>query len=51
MKFSFFAPSNQFFIQQVNDVLEFVKFVHTMDVFTNVFPIYIIKQKDVEVIS
>lgn len=51
MKFSFFAPSNQFFIQQVNDVLEFVKFVHTMDVFTNVFPIYIIKQKDAEVIS
>ena len=48
MKFRFFAPSKHFFIQQVNNVLKFVEFVYTSDVFTNVFPIYIIKQKDME---
>ena len=48
MKFEFFAPSKQFFVQQVNDVLQFVEFVHTMDIYTNVFPIYVIKKKEVE---
>lgn len=45
MKFKFFAPSKQFFIEQVNEVLQFIEFVHTTDVYTNVFPIYIIKKK------
>lgn len=33
MKFEFFAPSKQFFIKEVNDVLQFVKFVYTTDIY------------------
>ena len=50
MKFTFFAPSKQFFIEQVEKYLQFVEFVHTMDAYTNVFPIYIIKKKEEDVI-
>ena len=46
MKFEFFAPSEQFFAQNVNDVLQLVKFEHTEDIYTNVFPIFIIKKKE-----
>ncbi len=35
-------------LREVNSILRFVKFVHTTDIYTNVFPIYIIKKKDVE---
>lgn len=45
MKFKFFAPSEQFFVQNVNDVLRLVKFEHTEDIYTNVFPIFIIKKR------
>ncbi len=44
MKFKFFAPSMKFFVEQVNKVLHFIEFVHTDDMYTNVFPIYIIKK-------
>ena len=50
MKFDFFAPSKEFFISQVNEVLQFVDFVHTEDIYTSVFPIYIIKKKKMEVL-
>lgn len=48
MKFTFFAPSKQFFVHQVESVLEFVEFIHTTDIYTSVFPIYIIKKKESE---
>lgn len=46
MKFEFFAPSQTAFIKQVNKTLKFIKFVNTVDVYTNVFPIYVIKKKE-----
>lgn len=49
MKFEFFAPSQEFFVSSVNKVLAFNQFVHTEDVYTNVFPIYVINQKTSEV--
>ena len=48
MKFEFFAPSQDYFASLVNKVLLFERFVHTMDVYTRVFPIYIIKKQSVE---
>lgn len=44
MKFSFFAPSQETFIQHVNKVMKFVEFVHTTDVYTSVFPVFVIKK-------
>lgn len=49
MKFEFFAPSQEYFVSSVNKVLAFNQFVHTEDVYTNVFPIYIITKKASEV--
>ena len=46
MKFEFFAPSQTVFINQVNETLKFIKYEHTLDVYTNVFPIYVIKKKE-----
>lgn len=45
MKFKFFAPSQKIFIELVNQYLNFVKFEHTLDYYTKVFPIYIIKRR------
>lgn len=44
MKFKFFAPTQKQFIDCVNQELQFVKFEHTEDCYTNVFPIYVIKK-------
>lgn len=48
MKFKFFAPSQSEFIECVNRTLQFVEFVHTSDIYTNVFPIYVIRKKEAE---
>lgn len=48
MKFKFFAPSQSEFVTYVNRTLQFIKFVHTSDVYTNVFPIYVIRKKKME---
>lgn len=45
MKFEFFAPSQKAFINQVDKTLKFIKFENTSDVYTNVFPIYVIKKR------
>lgn len=49
MNFKFFAPSQEYFVNQVNKVLSFVEFVHTEDIYSNVFPIYVIQKKKMEV--
>lgn len=45
MNFSFFAPSQEFFIEHVNKKLNFVKFEFPVEKYVNVFPIYIVTQK------
>lgn len=45
MKFSFFSPNKNQFIECVNKYLQFVKFEYTDDCYTKVFPIYIITKK------
>lgn len=45
MKFTFFAPSQEQFVSDVNKYLEFVKFEHTTDEYTTLFPIYVIKKR------
>lgn len=47
MKFEFFAPSQTAFVKQVNKILKFIAFEHTADVYTNVFPIYVIKKEEI----
>lgn len=49
MKFKFFSPSQEFFQRKVNEHLSFVAFEHTMDIYTNVFPIYIAQKRKTEV--
>lgn len=46
MKFKFFSPSQRQFINCVNKELKFIKFEHSEDCYTNVFPIYVIKKGD-----
>ena len=45
MKFKFFSPSQELFKRKVNEHLSFITFEHTMDVYTNVFPIYVAKKE------
>lgn len=45
MKFEFFAPTQKQFIDCVNKYMKFVKFEHTTDIYSNVFPIYIIEKR------
>ncbi len=42
MKFSFYAPQKSHFIECVNKRLKFVDFVYTEDVYTDVFPIFVV---------
>lgn len=50
MKFTFFAPSKQLFVEKVGKYLKLVEFVHTTDAYTSAFPIYIIKKKEEDVL-
>ncbi len=45
MKFHFFAPSQKYFVQKINEHLQFLSFEHTMDIYTNVFPIYVAQKR------
>lgn len=45
MKFNFYAPSQKLFIEIVNKKLQFECFEHTDDIYTNLFPIYIVTKK------
>lgn len=45
MKFKFFSPSQELFKRKVNEHLSFITFEHTMDMYTNVFPIYVAKKE------
>lgn len=45
MKFKFFSPSKSFFVKSVNKELHFVRYEYTDEIYTNVFPIYIIELK------
>lgn len=42
MKFTFFAPSQDYFREHVEKYMKFKEYVHTSDIYTCVFPIYII---------
>lgn len=46
MKFRFFSPTQRQFINCVNKELKFIKFEHSKDCYTNVFPIYVITKGD-----
>ena len=45
MKFEFFAPSQEEFAACLGKVSKFVGYEHTMDIYTNVFPIYVATNK------
>ena len=49
MKFKFFSPCQEFFQQKVAEHLMFITFEHTVDIYTNVFPIYIAQKRKMEV--
>lgn len=44
MKFTFYAPRKSHFIESVNKKLNFVDYVYTEDVYTDVFPIFVISK-------
>ena len=45
MKFTFYAPRQDEFIRSVNKYLSFIKFIHTKDIYSSLFPIFVIKRK------
>lgn len=45
MKFTFFAPRQDEFINSVNKNLSFIEFIHTKDIYSSLFPIFVIKRK------
>ena len=47
MKFTFFAPKKTKFIEDVNKRLVFNQFIYTDEVYTDVFPIFVISKEDI----
>lgn len=45
MDFNFFAPSKKSFIKMVDEKLQFICYEHTSEIYTNLFPIYIVKKR------
>lgn len=45
MKFKFFSPSQELFAQEVNKHLELLRFEHTTDEYSELFPVYVIKRR------